>query len=109
MTITQQDREWVQSMIAEATTKSLAAAGEYTWQAIAKHEVTCPNATRLRTFIFGLLIGLGLLTSGQGIRAFFNSRFEEKQNVGNVMDIGEQSNWSDNRGELGGVGSGEAS
>lgn len=55
--LSQADREWVQ-----LTVKTVIA------ECMKEHVRTCPNAARLRVFVFGLLCGVGVL-SGPGVVA----------------------------------------
>jgi len=53
--LSKDDKEWVRLMVQEAIVMSLK-----------EHVRTCPNAARLKVFMFGLLCGVGAL-SGPGI------------------------------------------
>ena len=68
MALSEQDREWVRSIVAEAISAATASLMTYTHKTVDAHAGHCPNVSRLKYILIGIGIAL-TVTAGSAASA----------------------------------------
>ena len=64
--LSEQDREWVKAIVAEAVVTVLGVAKEHMETRIKEHTTNCPNVKWSRGLLIGLVLGSAFVGSGVG-------------------------------------------
>ena len=64
MALSDQDREWARSIVAEAIMVATSSLMAYTHQVVNDHAGNCPNVSRIKYLLIGIGLTIGAMAGG---------------------------------------------